>query len=391
MKYTFPSKLKIATFVMMGIGLAALIYGFASETERAWSSLLLNGFFFTAIALAGTFFVAVTYVTEGGWQAGIKRIPEAVSQYLPIGALVLAGVIVAGLFGGNHLWHWMDPHFAETDAIFNNSGKSAYLSKPFFIARLVVFLGGWIVFTLLFRKYSKREDLEGGLKWHKKSYKMGAAFLVFFAVSSSMASWDWLMSIDVHWFSTLFGWYIFAGFFVSSLTIMLLLVVNLKRRGYLPLVNENHVHDLAKLTFAFSIFWTYLWFSQYMLIWYSNIPEEINYFLERFNTDYRYVVYAMLFINFAFPLLVLMHRNAKRNYVLVNFAAIVIIIGHYLDMFQIIMPGTVKSEWCIGFLEIGSFLGFFGLFLFVVHSSLAKANLVPQNHPFLNESKQHHI
>ena len=176
-----------------------------------------------------------------------------------------------------------------------------------------------------------------------------------------------------------------------SLTIMLLLVVNLKRRGYLPLVNENHVHDLAKLTFAFSIFWTYLWFSQYMLIWYSNIPEEINYFLERFNTDYRYVVYAMLFINFAFPLLVLMHRNAKRNYVLVNFAAIVIIIGHYLDMFQIIMPGTVKSEWCIGFLEIGSFLGFFGLFLFVVHSSLAKANLVPQNHPFLNESKQHHI
>lgn len=391
MNYTFPSKLKTTTFVMMVIGLAALIYGFITHQDRAWSNLLLNGFFFMAIALAGTFFIAVSYVSEAGWSSGLKRIPEAMGQYLPIGAIVMAVVVFGSMFHLNHVYHWMEEGFSTSDSNFLNSGKKAYLDKVFYLSRTVVYLAGWIFFTWKFRKLSLLEDKEGGMKNYKKGYKNGAIFLLFFAVTSSMSAWDWLMSLDIHWFSTLFGWYIFAGLFVSGLTMMLLFAVGLKRRGYLPLVNENHIHDLAKMVFAFSVFWTYLWFSQYMLIWYSNISEEINYFMERFNTDYRYIIYAMLVINFAFPLLVLMHRNAKRNYLLVNIAAIVIIIGHYLDMFQIVMPATVKGEWCIGFLEIGTFIGFMGLFLFMVHTALTKADLVPKNHPFLNESKQHHI
>jgi hypothetical protein len=164
-----------------------------------------------------------------------------------------------------------------------------------------------------------------------------------------------------------------------------------KSQGLMQWVNENHIHDLAKFMFAFSIFWTYLWFSQYMLIWYSNIPEEINYFLDRFNTDYKYIVIPMLAINFAFPLLILMHRDAKRTPWLLTVVGAILLVGHYLDLFQIIMPGTVKDKWNIGFTEIGMVLGFLGLFLFVVLSALSKHQLVPVNHPFLNESKQHHI
>lgn len=391
MNYTFPSRLRITTFILMFIGVAAAIYGFIQHPDRAWANLLLNGFFFTAISLAGAFFIAATYVAEAGWHVGFKRVPEAMSQYLPFGAVVILVVILSGVFGFNHIYHWMDHHFQETDQVWKNSGKKDYLNTTFYLARTFIYLIGWTYFAWKLRQISKREDREPNAKWHKKSYNTSALFLVFFAVTSSMSAWDWLMSIDVHWYSTLFGWYVFAGFFVSALVLMLLITIGLKRRGYLPLVNENHIHDLAKMVFAFSVFWTYLWFSQYMLIWYSNIGEEINYFLERFNTDYFYIMVSILVLNFAFPLLILMHRNAKRNYLLVNIVGVIIFFGHYLDMFQIIMPGSIKEAWNIGFTELGMFAGFIGAFLFVVHTSLTKASLVPANHQFLNESKQHHI
>lgn len=394
MNYTFTGKTKMFTLVLMGLGLAAIVYGFVSCKERTWANLLLNGFFFTAIAVAGTFFIAANTIGESGWYSGIKRIPEAMGTYLPFGAAVLLLLVVLGLYGNgkiHNLWEWMQHDYQANDHIYNSSGKKVYLNPTFYLIRTVVFLTGWILITRRLRSLSLKEDMNPGMSFYRKQYNTAAFFLVFFAVSSSMSAWDWLMSIDAHWFSTLFGWYVFAGFFVSGISMMLLITLYLKRQGLLSHVNENHIHDMAKFMFAFSVFWTYLWFSQYMLIWYANIPEEINYFLERFNTPYKYVVIPMLIINFAFPLVVIMHRYAKRNFGLLTFVAVMILFGHFLDMFQIIMPGIVKENWSIGFIEIGMFLGFLGLFLFVVLSSLAKAPLVAKNHPFLNESKQHHI
>ena len=379
------------TLALMGIGVAAIAYGFVMTPERIWANLLLNGFFFLAIALAGTFFIAVSYVAEAGWHSGFKRIPEAMSTYLPIGGIVMLGLVIAGILGVHDIWHWMDHHFQTTDEIYMNSGKKVYLSNTFYAIRTVVYLLGWIFLAMQFRKISLNEDANPGFKNHNKGLMFGAIFLVFFGVTSSMSAWDWLMSIDVHWFSTLFGWYIFAGLFVSGIIMMLLILLHLKRQGLMHWVNENHIHDLAKFMFAFSVFWTYLWFSQYMLIWYSNIPEEINYFLERFDTDYKFIVIPMLVINFAFPLLILMHRDAKRTPWLLSVVGAILLVGHYLDLFQIIMPGTVKDKWSIGFTEIGMVLGFLGLFLYVVFTALSKSPLVPANHPFLNESKQHHI
>lgn len=391
MNYTFAGKTKMLTIALMGIGLAAIIYGFVMTPERIWANLLLNGFYYLAIALSATFFIAVNYVSEAGWHAGFKRIPEAMSAYLPYGAIVILALVITGMLGVHDIWHWMDSHFQQTDSVYLNSGKKVYLTNTFFLVRTIAYLLGWIFLAIQFRRISLKEDDLKGTAMQKKGVMFGAMFLVFFAVTSSMSAWDWLMSIDVHWYSTLFGWYIFSGLFVSGLIMIMLILLYLKGKDLMDWVNENHIHDLAKLVFAFSIFWMYLWFSQYMLIWYSNIPEEINYFLERYNTNYRTLVITMLVINFLFPLLILMHRDAKRSPKLLFIVGIILLVGHYLDLFQIIMPGVVKDKWNIGFTEIGMTLGFLGLFLFVTLTALSKRKLMAGNQPFFNESLQHHI
>ncbi len=207
-----------------------------------------------------------------------------------------------------------------------------------------------------------------------------------------MAAWDWILSIDTHWFSTMIGWYVFASWFVSGLAFITIIVVNLKERGYLSIVNSNHIHDLGKFVFAFSIFWAYIWVSQFLLIYYANIPEESVYFVERLNTDqYATVFYVILIMNFVFPFLALMTRDAKRHILFLKIVCPVVIVGHWLDFYLMVTPGTLNEQGGFGFLEIGMALVFGTAFLFVVLSSMAKMPLIAKNHPLLEESMHHHI
>lgn len=366
---------------------------FHARAQRPWSNLFLGNFFFFVIALGSLFFLSIQYAAEVGWSALILRVPQALSSYLLVGGIILLFVIIAGSMHWHHLYHWMDSALTEKgnpeyDKII--AGKSGYLNVTFFLIRSVIYIAGWIWAANSFKKFSVNEDLEGGTKWHFKSYKRAALFLVFFAVTSSMAAWDWVMSVDPHWFSTLFGWYVFSSFFVSAATAVALLTIHLKKRGYLPHVNENHYHDFGRFMLSFSIFWTYLWFAQFMLYWYANIPEEVTYFMVRIN-EYKIVFIGMLAMNFLGPVLFLMSRDSKRSAGMLTFASLFIIVGHYLDMYVMIMPGSVGTHWHLGFVEIGSFLGFLGLFIYVVLNSLTKRPLVQENHPMLLESKHHHI
>ncbi len=389
MNFTIPSKLRTITLALMAIGLVGSIYGFVTDTDRAWANLLINSFFFLGIALAASFFIAVNLVGESGWWTAIKRVPEAISQYLPFGAVAMLVVLVSAVLGLNHIYHWMDSEVVKNDYII--AAKSGYLNIPFFSIRTIIYLAGWIFFTMQFRKISLQHDLNSSESLLMRSRGIAAGFLVFFAVTSSTAAWDWLMSIDTHWFSTLFGWYIFAGIFVSAIITINIVIVLLKKQGYLPKVNESHLHDVAKYMFAFSIFWTYLYFSQFLLIWYANIPEEIVYYMERFRGGYKPIIITMIIINFVFPLLILMTRDAKRKENLVLSVGFVLLIGHWLDMFQIVMPGTVADKWAIGITEISMLLGFAGLFTFVTANALAKAPLDPVADPFLEESYHHEV
>jgi hypothetical protein len=235
------------------------------------------------------------------------------------------------------------------------------------------------------------EDLNGGTYYFHKSINAAALFLVLFAVSSSMAAWDWIMSVDTHWFSTMFGWYVFASWWVSGIAAITLIAIFLKQAGYLRMLNAGHLHDLAKLMFGFSIFWTYVWFAQFMLIWYANLPEEAVYYNQRlggFEGRYTWMFFFNLVINFVFPFLALMTRDAKRQMIILKIVCIAILVGHWSDFYLMLMPATMKGE--NGFLiEIGVALIFLGSFLILITRRLVAAPLVPLHHPFLDESVHH--
>ena len=365
--------------------------------NKPWSRLFHNSFFFMAIALGSLFFLAIQYAAQAGWSVTSLRIMEAIATFLPIPLIVM--IIIAGLGVGHvhHMWHWMAEGITEEGSATYDSiiaGKAAYLNGPFFMARLVAYLIVWVLFARILRSLSRRADEASSMdeKWAvwRKSRNMSAIFLVIFAVTSSTMAWDLIMSLDPHWFSTLFGWYTFAGMFVSAVTVITLVAIYLKMNGYLPELNQNHLHDLGKFMFAFSVFWTYLWFSQYMLIWYSNIPEEVTYYMARFE-EYSGPFLTMLVLNFIFPVLVMMSRDSKRNQYFVIVAGAAILLGHWLDHFVMIMPGSVGTEWSIGWIDFGICALYAGAFIQVVFRSLEKLPLLHKNHPMLAESKLHHI
>lgn len=366
-------------------------------SKRLFAVIWHDGVFFTGIALVGVFFVAFNYLALSGWPTIIKRVPETFGNFLPITGVILLLVFI---FGGHDLFHWthtdlFDPGSPHYDKII--AGKKGFLNTPFFVVRFVLYFVLWYGLYLLLRKMSLKEDQEVDFYqytknpvFHKKSGVYAAIFIVVFAVTTSTAAWDWIMSIDTHWFSTMFGWYTFASWFVTGLATMALYVVVLKGHGYFKYVNENHLHDLGKFIFAFSIFWTYIWFAQFLLIYYANIPEETVYFLHRMD-DFGFLFYFNIVINFAFPFLFLMPRAAKRTGLLVKVAAVGVILGHWLDFYMMIMPGTAGKHSGIGLVEIGMVILFAAGFIWVTAASLAKANIIPKNHPMIEESLHHNI
>ena len=376
----------------MLIGVVAMALGYTEDHDRFWANFFVNGFFYFAISLGALFFLALQYATEASYMVALKRVIEGISQYIFVGSGILIVFFAAGSFHLHHIYHWMDPEVFDPlsehyDKII--AGKAAYLNQPFFWIRTIVYLGVWCFFAYLFRKRSLEEDRIGGTKLHFKNMTSAAIFLVFFAFTSSTASWDWIMSIDTHWFSTLFGWYVFSGMWVSFMIFFVLITIWLKNKGYLPHVNKSHIHDAAKWMFAISFLWTYLWFSQFMLIWYSNIPEEVTYYITRIN-DFKWLFFGIFFTNFLFPMVILIARDAKRQVGYLITVGCIIFLGHWFDVYMMIIPGSIGHAH-FGFVEIGMFLGFLGLFLFVVFRAFSKAPMTVENHPFLEESKHLHI
>jgi hypothetical protein len=236
---------------------------------------------------------------------------------------------------------------------------------------------------------SVKNDFEPHEKYLGRLRATSGWFMVFFAISSSMAAWDWLMSIDAHWFSTLYGWYIFSGMFVSAVAVIILITIAFRHFGILPNVNGEHLHDLGKFLFGFSIFWAYLWISQYLLIWYSNIPEETVYYVERVN-NFGTIFYVNVIANFLFPFLALMMRGAKRQPLYLAIVAVIVLMGHYLDLYLAIMPGAVGHETAsIGLLEIGLPFFYLAAFLALFFFFFEKAKPVPENHPYFIESSDY--
>ncbi|QCX01229.1 quinol:cytochrome C oxidoreductase [Aggregatimonas sangjinii] len=355
--------------------------------NKPWAALYVAAFFFFMIALGVLAFYAIQRAAQAGWSPLLFRVMEGITAYIVPGGIIVFVILVLSVLHMNHLFVWMDPEVVAHDELIQ--GKSGYLNGWFFLLRAVIFLGGWILYREYSRKLSLKQDEATDDSNFKMNFRISAAFLVFYLITESMMSWDWIMSVDPHWFSTLFGWYIFASMFVSGITVIAMVTVYLKSKGYLELVNDSHIHDLAKFMFGISIFWTYLWFSQFMLIWYANIPEEVTYYVTRI-ADYKLPFFGMVAMNFLFPVLLLMNSDYKRINWFVIMAGIVILAGHYMDIFNAIMPATVGDQWYIGIPEIGAILFFAGLFIFWIFRALASQPLQPKRNPFIEESKHFH-
>lgn len=361
--------------------------------NRPWAALYVAAFFFMMIALGCLAFYGIQWASQAGWSPVLFRVMEGITAYVLPGTLIVLGIAVAShYFGHDNLFVWMNedlttPGHEDYDKLV--AGKSGFLNMTGFIIRGLVFITGWSLYRYFSRKFSIAQDTADDNRNFKKTFRISAGFLVFFIVTESMMSWDWIMSLDPHWFSTLFGWYTFATMFVSGITVIALITLYLKSRGYLEFVNANHMHDLAKFMFAFSIFWTYLWFSQFMLIWYANIPEEVTYFVSRFE-DYKLPFLSLLVMNFVFPFLLLMNADYKRIPWFIVCAGLVILIGHFTDVYVMVMPATVGDRWAFGIPEISSVMLFAGLFIFVVFTALTKAPLLAKGNPFIKESEQFH-
>ena len=352
--------------------------------NRPYAALYVAAFFFMMISLGVLAFYAIQYASQAGWSPVLYRVMEAITYYLLPGALIVLAVAV---IGDKHIFIWMDPEVVAHDELIQ--GKSSWLNKPWFIIRALIFIGGWCLYRYFSRKFSLAQDNNSGNKYFKLNFRISAVFLVFFIYTESMMSWDWIMSVDPHWFSTLFGWYLFASMIVSGITVIALITIYLKSKGLLDFVNDSHLHDLAKFMFGFSVFWTYLWFSQFMLIWYANIPEEVTYYVTRIE-HYTIPFFGMIVMNFIFPFLVLINSDYKRLPWFIVMAGVVILIGHYVDIFVMIMPATVVDRWFFGLPEISALALFSGLFILIVFYSLSKAPLLAKGNPYIKESENFH-
>jgi hypothetical protein len=348
--------------------------------------------FFFGVSCCVLFFYSIQHAAHAGWPIIITRVMEAIASYIPYGGAILIILMILNITHTGHLFHWMDPELTDPESAHFDVilfEKRIFLNIPFYAVRTLIYVLGASFFAWKLKSQSKKVDETKSRTEYQLLYRWAVGYIAFFGFASAAWAWDWLMSIDPHWYSTMYIWYSMVSCLSSGIAVIILLSVYLKKNGFLPQFNDNHLHDLGVFLFATSMLWTYTWFAQFMLYWYANIPEEVNYFFGRFQ-HYSPTFLPMLIVNFLLPLLVLVSSSIKRNYKVVTVMAIVVICGHLLDYFNMVMPGTVGPYWKtpeVFLLIAGAVLFVVGLFMFTVLSALAKLKLIPIGNPYLHESE----
>ncbi len=384
-KLVVSNKLKGIIFSFLLIGALTLVIGFFTNKDRTWQAFLLSFFFFTSIALGGLFFTAIQYVTNAGWSATVRRIAESLSTFLPVAAI--GAVLIVGL-GAPYLFEWVHPDVVSADELLHK--KEAYLNMPAWAIRTAIFFGLWFLFSKIIVGNSLKQDVTGAENLTTKNVRNSILFILFFAISYSLFSVDFVMSLQPHWFSTIFGIYCFAGLFQSALAFIIITVVKLLEKGYMKdVVNDEHLHELGTFMFAFTVFYAYIAFSQFMLIWYANLPEETIFYAARGHGVWMAISMSILIFKFVVPFLMLLPRAAKRDKGHLVRVGALIIFMQMVDVYWLMYPNFNEGQVAFGYQEVGLFLGFLGLFLTTMTRFLSKNNIVALKDPYAKEALTH--
>lgn len=366
------------------VGLIALIIAAIlglSDGRQFFFSYLTAYMFVLTLGLGALFFVLIQFVTRAGWSVAVRRIAENLMATIPF----LAILFVPLLFGLDEIYSWFgfDPSLSHDPLI---EAKQAYLNPTFFYLRIAVYLLSWTFVAYWFRKKSLQQDQQGGSAITLTLQTASAPAIVWFAITVNFASFDLLMSLDPHWYSTIFGVYVFGGAFMSALALMILAAILFQRSGLLRnIINSEHYHDLGKLLFGFVVFWAYIGFSQFMLIWYANIPEETIWYAHRLEHGWEYVSILLAAGHFAIPFFILLSRSIKRNKPAMIGVTLWVLFMHYVDIYWLAMP-TLHEHFHASLLDLMSLVGLGGIFFAVFLRLSAARSLVPREDPRLAES-----
>jgi hypothetical protein len=387
-KVIISRNFRLITLILTGIGVVAFIAGILTNEKETWASYLIVNYYFFSITIGALFFLAIQKITQSGWSSAFGRIPEAIMAYIPFAA----GFFLLLWFGIDDLYTWSHKSAAAGDQLLQY--KSPYLNVPFFFVRMAVFFALWIILSSVIRNLSKKEDLadpsDSGniMKIFEKSEMYSKILIFVLAISFSITSFDWIMSIEAKWYSTIFALKDLVAAFLHGVSILTLIVFILHKHGYFPFLNQFHLHDFARYLFMLSIVWGYFWFAQFMIIWYGNIPDETIYFYARWQNGWKILFFAEIILNWAVPFMILLPVKTSRNMTAITLVIIILIIGQYIDLFGQVIPGTT-GNMKFGWIEAGIFIGYAGLFSLVVATALSKTSLIPRNHPYLEESLNH--
>lgn len=384
-KKDLPQSFVKIAWVLLIAGSVLGAIGFYVDSTQASFSYLVSYMFLMSIGVGSLFLISLEYVAGADWSTPIRRVPEHLAAIIPF-MIILSVPLLLNL---NNLFHWTHP---GDDKILLH--KVPYLNVSFFIIRVFVCLGLWGLFYFLISKNSLKQDVTKDQLLTKKNIKLSAVFIPLFAITISVSAIDWMMSLEPHWFSTIFGVYFFSGTVVTALAAVTIIVVILKERGYLSSrLTNDHLFSLGALIFAFINFWAYIAFSQYMLIWYADLPEETFWFMQRWEGSWAIFSIVMMVSNFLVPYIILLSQPAKMDPKKLKFVAIWLLAAKFIDYYWVIIPNMATSEHgvVLSWMDITYPVAFIGLIMLVFNARVKKTNLIPVGDPKLERGLNFHL
>lgn len=387
-KKDLPAGLSKIGLIIFTIGTVLSLLAFFVDQERAIFNYLVVYMMLVSVGLGSLFLVVLEYVAGADWSTPIRRIPEFFSALLP-----LLFILVIPLLVFNHdLFHWAHTEAVADDKILQ--GKAPYLNITFFAVRTFIFIGLWSLFFWILTRNSIKQDENKDQTLTKKNIRLSAVFIPVFAITITFTAIDFIMSLEPHWFSTIFGVYYFAGTVVAALASITIAVILLKEKGYFnPWMTDDHLFSLGALLFAFVNFWAYIAFSQFLLIWYADLPEETSWFLTRWNGSWSVFSIALIIIHFAVPYFTLLTQPSKKNPKVLKFVAIWLLFAHLFDLFWMIMPnmGSMKGGYVFSWIDLVFPIAAVGIVILVFNMSAKKQNLIPIGDPKLKRGIDFHL